>query len=248
MRLSFPYGDGWAQTGLAELLRQELDQAGVKPPFTVSHAGKGFLDVNSLADAKGSRIIVLTVPPANGKPQDPVREVTIALPAEEVSALSGAWAFRPVARDAHRAVGGVPQALAVEKDGGVARLKLGEVGSAALVLLARDAPPLLGLEARASVEKGSKFTVSATCVNPSPRAVGGVLDLILPAASRALTAPVQIALEPRASRSVTFEVLAPATPQRLTVKARFAPATVGSIRKPVSSTKTRCAPSRAAPF
>jgi len=153
---SLPYGDGWAQAGLAEFLRQELDGAGLRPPFTVSHAGKGFLDVSSLADAKGNRILILTVPPANGKPQDPIGDVTIALPAEEVSALGGgAWAFRPAAQDARGAAGGVAQALTVEKVGGVARLKLGEIGSAELVLLARDAAPLIGLKAPAAAEKAA---------------------------------------------------------------------------------------------
>jgi hypothetical protein len=147
--LSLPYGDGWAQPGLAELLTQQLEQAGVQAPFAVSHAGKCFLDVSSLADAKGNRIFILAVPPANGKPQEPAREVTIALPAEEARGLAGAWAFLPAGEEAGRAAHSVPKVVAVEWGDAVGRFRLGDISSAALLLLARDAPSSVGVETSA---------------------------------------------------------------------------------------------------
>jgi beta-galactosidase GanA len=219
--VSFPYGDGWAQPGLSEFLKALIRAHAVESPLTVTHSGKGFLDAAMLEDGRGNRVVVLTVPPGDGKPAAPVTDVEVSLAPGLADGLAGALGFLPT-QESDGAVRNVSQSLPVEREGEAARLRLGTVESAAVVLLARDMPPLLGLQAPAAIGAGGKFTVTVTCTNASPRAVTGALDLVLPEAAKALTPPARLVLEPRASRSVALEIQAPAAPVRLVIKARFA--------------------------
>ncbi len=220
--VSMPYCDGWgtwARPGLRELVRSLIEShAPSVPRVEVMHEGDACLDVSLLEDAKGNRLVIITVPSDGGKPISPVQGVRVSLPADQLEGVEQVLALCPTATlDGH--VWQVAGLLDVNRQDGRATIKGDGVDSAVVVLLARDVSPFAWLIVPKEAEKGTEFSVLAGCLNASPRAVAGTADLILPEGVENLTGPQPISAEAGEGARVEFKVRAPGSAQRLVVKA-----------------------------
>ena len=159
-----------------------------------------------------------------GKPPAAITDVEISCEASQVKGMVRACLLAPsVVADGK--VRSVPRPLAVETaDGQTVKIKVGTVDSAAVVVFARDMPPVLGIEAPAASVKGAEFSVTVTCLKLSPKETPGTIDLILSAACTDLTGP-----QPSGQETYAFRVQASAEPQRAVIKACFIPAGTTSV-------------------
>ena len=220
--VSFPYCDGWrtwASPGLSTFLRSQIEPRIGPPPFEIKYGGKELLDHGLLADAKDNQVLTLSVPPHMGKPPAAITDVEISCEASQVKGMVRACLLAPsVVADGK--VRSVPRPLAVETaDGQTVKIKVGTVDSAAVVVFARDMPPVLGIEAPATSVKGAEFSVTVTCLKLSPKETPGTIDLVLPPTCRNITGP-----QPSGQETYAFRVQASAEPQRAVIKACFIPA------------------------
>ena len=176
------YGEGWgdwATPGLSRFIGEQTAQSvptAVKLKF---ERGKGYLDVCELVDAGGNRAVVLTVPQNRGAPPVPVEDVAVSLTADEARGLQGAWLIKPAQTDPDATLAGPREVLPAGQQG-AANISVGSVDSMAVLLLPRDATPLLSIATPNKVAAGTESPVWVTVGNPSPRPLAGKVTLVLP--------------------------------------------------------------------
>jgi hypothetical protein len=184
--VGFPYGEGWgdwASPGLSGFIGEQVARSVPSAPGLNVLRGKAYLDAAGLVDDAGNRAIVLTAPQNRGTPPVPVKDVALSLTAGEARGLQGMWLVRPGEVADGVSVAG-PQQVPVA--GGQTTVPVGTVDSMAVLLLARDAAPLLAVSASDKAAAGAKVDVQVTVGNPSPRPLAGKVSLVLP---KGLTAP-----------------------------------------------------------
>ena len=221
--VSEPYGDGWAGPGLRTFLKSRIEPV-VPAPFTITHSGSDMLDAGLLADARGNQALVFAVPPDKGVPPAPITNVQVSFDAAQVDGLTAACLLSPTTV-ANGRISSVPRLLPIDTTGGTtARINVGTVSSAALLLLARDMRPVLGIDAPVTAATGSEFTVTATCIDLSPGGTPGSIDLILPPGWGKPDLGIRegrTAALPSGQQAFAFTVKAPAFEQRAVIKACF---------------------------
>ncbi|MEK7475748.1 MAG: beta-galactosidase [Candidatus Coatesbacteria bacterium] len=213
-----PYTDGWrgwASPGLGELVAGLLEQhAPGVARARAAYGGQTTLECGLLEDGKGNLVAVLTVPVDRGKPLPAAEGVRLTFPAALAGSARQAWALVPT-RTGSGASSSEPQPLALERQGTEAVLAIGTVESAVVMLLAKDARPLLGVTAPREIKAGSSFQASVSCRNPSPRALKGRLGLIEAGSLKAWGAAKEVSVPAWESVTVVFEAKAPSAPGRL---------------------------------
>ena len=180
--VSVPYCDGWgtwARPGLRALLSTLISRySTARPAFGLTAApATALVDASVLHDGRGNVLLILSVPPHRGAPVDGPADVRLWLGESKLPGPVGAFQLLP-AQEQDGVVRWMPRRLEwTAGPSGEGVLSLGSVESCAVVLLARDVGPLLGLEAPAKARSGEPFRVTVACMNPSPRPVEGAVRL-----------------------------------------------------------------------
>ena len=205
--------DAWRQiagsqtpSGLQTFLASALSQYADLPPMArLAYQGSTSLDSSFRRDTLGNELVVLADTIDKGKPLPPASQVSLSLPAQDLTPQMQAFDFPPASHTAGRVTAG-PQPLYVVQTAGRPAVALPQVDSALPVLLARDFAPLLTVSALDSAVSGTDIEVRVTCYNPSPRPLHGTLSLMLPASWQALDATKPVSISAYGNQTVLLRV------------------------------------------
>jgi len=172
-------GDPDLSVAMANWLK--LD-AGISPDLNIH--GDGIQDTSKLIDPKGNVLQVITCPQNKAEPEKPNQSITVDLP--KLTGRTESFLVAPRTTSEDMALTG-PILISTPK------LTVTNLESHAVVLTARDHPPLIATECRRSWPHDSLVTVEVTVYNPSPRLLEGSLELTEPAGwKRALTTNISL--------------------------------------------------------
>ncbi len=197
---------------LAEVLRQ----SSILPGIGVQADGR--LDASVITGSRGSKLVVFSVLGSEGKLPAAINSAQVTCPCDGPQAYRAGFAF-PATAEENGIVrsGPVPIGLIPAQDGKAVAFTLPEIVSSLPVLLARDAGPLLAVEAPQAIA-GGEGAVTVTCYNPSAAAVRGELRLLASASIQPIAGtPVGIAPYGSVKAIVKFKTGAPAPRVPLTV-------------------------------
>jgi hypothetical protein len=172
-----PYLTGTKLNGLSGLFTNLFQQASVVPTTGATVTGIP-VDVSSLVDSRGNVLVVSSLATEHGKAVPPATDATIVYRGADPTSFRSAFVFPPTMADGGIVRSGpVPIALTPNLADKSVSFPLGEIKSALPVLLAKDAGPLLYVEAPQAVKNGQEEDLTVTCYNPSSAALAGQLDV-----------------------------------------------------------------------
>lgn len=175
-RIGTPYLNG-GTPDLHRWMASMLDPVVQTPRIRVTAEDARQIDTSFLRDAKGNLLLVASTLGSKGKPAPTFARVDLSIAIGQPATLWHAYVFAPT-REHDGAITSGPQALPISADkAGILALAAGEVTSATPILLAVDLPPLLAISSPSRAARGKEITVTVTCLNPSPRPIGGTATL-----------------------------------------------------------------------
>jgi hypothetical protein len=192
------------------------DSLGVPDGVRVTHGSRRLVDAVLLVDDAKNSLAIATLPPDRDEPTLPVDSVTLTVPRERLYGASRAYRYESLRVANGRSVSAFEE-LVLPPAGDVV-IPIERLDAASLVLFARNAPPLVGLDAPATVRAAAAFTARATYSNPSPKKLSA--RALLGLAGEADAAATQsIELAPFGRTVVELTGKAPEKPGRYTVRA-----------------------------
>jgi len=168
----------WAHSDvLPGILAGVLKEGGVLPGLKGQKGGA--IDLTALEDGRGNVLVAAVLPVANGKIPEPVRDAKIVYHCADPGRFRSAFAFPPTAaeKDIVRS-GPVSVVLQADVETQSVSFQPGEITAAMPVLLAKEAGPLLAVEAPQKMVKGQEAELAVTCFNPSAQAVQGQFKVV----------------------------------------------------------------------
>ena len=221
------------QDNLDNELKKILASAHIDPFIELSPAIAKDLDCSHLMDAKGNLLLVAATQGAKGKMSKEVKDVKMTIPCARPADYKAAFLLMPT-RVENGTVRSGPQPLKISADARRISFSIGDVVSAAQVLVIKDTSPLLSVEAAAVLHCGQEANLKVTCYNPSAKSLDGIVSLVLPCGFSDLAHKTKISVGPYGQRTVVlgFHVDADQPVERAPICAKL---TSDSVPEGVSS-------------